>query len=257
MHQTIIALCGRKRTGKESVFKLLYQHVVNPYEFQFATPLKKYCMDVLGLTHAQCHGSDADRESLTRYTWAEIADHIRLKYKKNPEDRLTSRDVLQVVGTDLMREQFYRNIWAEAGVRDAVGKATTCVYTDTRFLNEVQAIIDLSAQNNFDPPLICRLYRETSLVDPHISESSLDAKDVRQNQRSIRPDDHPELNRMGYKQVLSNLWQGNRQTARLNLSSIPTYYDFLIDNNSTLENLKNAVIFMLNAHNLFHEVNLS
>lgn len=255
MRQTIIALCGRKRTGKESVFKLLYQHVIDPHEFQFATPLKKYCMDVLGLTHEQCYGNDAARESYTRYTWDEIAEHIRLKYKKNPEDRLTARDVLQVVGTDLMREQFYRNIWAEAGVRDAVGKATTCVYTDTRFLNEVQAIVDLSTQNNFGAPLICRLYRETGLVDPHTSESSLDSKDVHPSQRSIKSADYSSLSQMGYQQVLSNLWQGDRQK-----SNTPTYYDFLIDNNSTLENLKNAVIFMLKAHKpepIYHEINLS
>jgi hypothetical protein len=248
MRQTIICLAGRKRTGKESVFKLLYQHVVDPHEFQFATPLKKHCIEVLGLTHAQCYGSDADRESPTRYTWSDIAEHIRLKYKKNLEDRLSARDVLQVVGTDLMRDQFYRNIWAEAGIRDAVGRATTCVYTDSRFINEVQAIVDLSAQNNFGPPLICRLYRETGLVDPHTSESALDSTDVCPNQRSIRPDDHLKLSQTGYKQVLTNLWQGNRPS---------TYYDFLIDNNSTLENLKNAVIFMLKTHKLFHEVNLS
>jgi hypothetical protein len=248
--QTLIALCGRKRTGKESVYKLMYQHVVDPKEFQFATPLKKYCIDVLGLTHEQCYGNDAARESLTRYTWNEIAEHIRVKYKKNPEDRLTARDVLQIVGTDLMREQFHRNIWAEAGVRDAVGKAATCVYTDTRFINEVQAIVDLSEQNAFGPPLISRLYRETGLVDPHTSESALDSQDIRPNQRSITPGDHPHLIQRGYTQVLSNLWQGDRRNNK-------TYYDFLIDNNSTLENLKNAVIFMLNSHGLYHEINLS
>jgi hypothetical protein len=250
MQQTLIALCGRKRTGKESVYKLMYQHVVDPKEFQFATPLKKYCIDVLGLTHEQCYGNDAARESLTRYTWNEIAEHIRVKYKKNPEDRLTARDVLQIVGTDLMREQFHRNIWAEAGVRDAVGKAATCVYTDTRFINEVQAIVDLSEQNAFGPPLISRLYRETGLVDPHTSESALDSQDIRPNQRSITPGDHPHLIQRGYTQVLSNLWQGDRRNNK-------TYYDFLIDNNSTLENLKNAVIFMLNSHGLYHEINLS
>ena len=250
MQQTLIALCGRKRTGKESVYKLMYQHVVDPKEFQFATPLKKYCIDVLGLTHEQCYGNDAARESLTRYTWNEIAEHIRVKYKKNPEDRLTARDVLQIVGTDLMREQFHRHIWAEAGVRDAVGKAATCVYTDTRFINEVQAIVDLSEQNAFGPPLISRLYRETGLVDPHTSESALDSQDIRPNQRSITPGDHPHLIQRGYTQVLSNLWQGDRRNNK-------TYYDFLIDNNSTLENLKNAVIFMLNSHGLYHEINLS
>jgi hypothetical protein len=228
----------------------MYQHVVDPKEFQFATPLKKYCIDVLGLTHEQCYGNDAARESLTRYTWNEIAEHIRVKYKKNPEDRLTARDVLQIVGTDLMREQFHRNIWAEAGVRDAVGKAATCVYTDTRFINEVQAIVDLSEQNAFGPPLISRLYRETGLVDPHTSESALDSQDIRPNQRSITPGDHPHLIQRGYTQVLSNLWQGDRRNNK-------TYYDFLIDNNSTLENLKNAVIFMLNSHGLYHEINLS
>jgi len=250
MRQTIICLAGRKRTGKESIFKLLYQHVVDPHEFQFATPLKKHCIDVLGLTHAQCYGNDADRESLTRYKWGDIAPHIKEKYKKNPDDYLTARDVLQVVGTDLMRDQFCRNIWAEAGVRDVVGKATTCVYTDTRFPNEIDAIVNLSTQNAFGPPLLCRLYRETGLTDPHSSESSLDSQDFRPNQRSITADDYATLTKAGYQQVRTNLWKGDRHANK-------TYYDFLIDNNSTLENLKNAVIFMLSSHGLYHEINLS
>ena len=248
MDQTIICLAGRKRTGKESVFKLLYPYVADPQEFQFATPLKKFCMEVLGLTHGQCYGTDFERESPTKYRWGDVAAHIREKYRKNPIDIMTARDVLQVVGTDLIRESFYMNTWAEAGVRNAVGKAATCIYTDTRFLNEIDAICKLSQENNFQKPLICRLYRQTGLVDMHSSEFALDSKDLRSNQRSIEVTDTSSLKTLGYKQLLPNLWQGNRPD---------TFYDFLIDNNSTLESLKNAVMLMIQIHGLYREVTLS
>lgn len=248
MNQTIICLAGRKRTGKESVYKLLYSHVEDPKEFQFATPLKKFCMETLGLTHAQCHGSDTDRESLTKYKWSYVAEYIREKYKKNPDDYMTARDVLQVVGTDLIRNGFYMDTWAEAGVRHAVGKAHTCVYTDTRFLNEIEAINQISRQNAFGAPLICRLYRNTGLVDMHGSECALDSQDLRSNQRSIEPEDEPKLIALGYQKLLPNLWHGAKSN---------TFYDFLIDNNSTLENLKNAVTLMLQTHGLYREVSLS
>jgi len=249
MKKTIICLAGRKRTGKETVYKILYPNVLKPEEFQFATPLKRFCIDVLGLTHQQCYGNDAERESLTKYQWKDIASHICNKYGKNLDDYLTARDVLQVVGTDLMREQFYRNVWAEAGVREAINsKATTCVYTDTRFINEIEAIINLSYQNDFAPPLICRLFRQTGLQDPHSSESSLDSQDLYPNQRGICEVDYSHLEDLGYQQVLPNLWQGDRSY---------TYYDYLIDNNFSLENLKKAVTLMLNTHGIYHELNLS
>ena len=89
MEKCIINLCGRKRTGKESAFKLLYPYVASPQEFQFATPIKKFLIDVLGLTHGQCYGTTEERESLTKYKWGDVAEHIRKKYNKNPEDYLT------------------------------------------------------------------------------------------------------------------------------------------------------------------------
>lgn len=247
MKQTIICLAGRKRSGKESVFKLMYPYVANPREFQFAEPLKKFCIDTLGLTREQCYGGDSDRESPTKYKWGFVSKEIRERYGKQAEEVMTARDVLQVVGTDLVRDQFYVNTWAEAGVRNTIGKATTCIFSDTRFPNEIEAIFSLSQEYLYNRPVICRLYRETGLVDLHKSESALDIYDVRPNQRCILGSDHHQLISDGYRLVMPNLWEA------ANVS----FYDFLIDNNSTLENLKNAVAYILKSRQLLQDVSLS
>ena len=243
--RTVISLCGRKRTGTESAFKCIQQYVKRPEEFQFATPLKKFCIDVLGLTQDQCYGPSEYRESPTKYVWGGINPLIREKYGRDPDEVMTARDILQVVGTDLMRQQFYTNVWAEGGIREALrSSATTCIYSDTRFPNEIEVT---KSTSNMDPTfggsILIRLYRKTGLVDSHESETALDVYDINPNQRSIEPKDHPVLLGMGYKKLSDSLWRGNSTLT----------YDYLIDNNHTLDVLRHNMLHILKEHGIYTE----
>lgn len=247
----VINLCGRKRTGKESAFKVMLPYVDRPEEFQFATPLKKFCMEVLGLTRDQCYGTSEDRERPTKYKWSWVNDKIRTKYGKAADQTMTSRDVLQVVGTDLMRQQFYKNIWAEAGIREAVNStANTCIFTDGRFPNELDAggdawLVDKTFMPN---SIVVRLYRDTGLNDAHDSETALDVYDIEPNQRKILLKHCERLRNLGYIEITPSLWESNN-------CELP--FDYLLDNNSTLDNLKNNILYILKKRDILVEPSLS
>lgn len=241
----IILLCGRKRSGKETSFKIMYPYLDTPEEFQFATPLKKFCMENLGLTWEQCYGSSEHRESLTKYSWKDIAPAICQKYDKNPDDCLTAREVLQVIGTDLMRDQFYREIWAEAGIRlGLASKAISCVYSDVRFPNEIEASYRSKVRT-----IPIRLYRDTGLEDSHDSEKSLDEFDLIPNQRRVSSLDRAALEQRGFvPDSVPNLW------VRVSGSNL---FKYLVDNNSDFTSLQNCMQKILKLENLLKEPNLS
>lgn len=220
----LILLCGRKRTGKGSVFTILNGCMPHAGEFFFAKPIKDFCIEALGLTHDQMYGSSEHRESPTRYQWGWVGSEIRKRYGKRPEEFLTAREVLQVVGTDVMRDHFYQRVWADAGVFAAIrSNAQTCVFTDVRMQNEIIAAVEAS-EGFFERPVVIRLYRETGLVDEHRSETELDTYDAVPNQRSIALGVPP-----GFERINDNLYRRVKDTGNP--------FDFLLDNNQGLEAL--------------------
>lgn len=86
--------------------------------------------------------------------------------------KMTGRDIMQLFGTDLIRQTF-GNVWAEATVRRIRSKnKPLSVITDNRFPNEANTIIEQ------DNSLIIRLTRSPfGTVDVHPSESALDDYD--------------------------------------------------------------------------------
>jgi hypothetical protein len=128
---------------------------VNPYVkmYSFADPLKTdICINILGLTHDQCYGSDKDKNSLTDVQW---------------ENRtLTARDVMQIVGTDILRKM-KPSVWTDATINKInKDQPELALITDCRFPNEVQCI----KENN---GVVIRLDRKIYDSD-HISENILD-----------------------------------------------------------------------------------
>jgi hypothetical protein len=147
-----------------------------------------------------------------------------------------------------MREQFYTNIWAEGVLREAIkSPSKTCVTTDCRFLNEVNATRDAGKQS--DGSLIIRLYRETGLEDNHYSETALDSHDIALNQRQILSEYTSILMRNHYEQVTASMWKWRGQ-------GVPVF-DYFIDNNYTLNDLRNNMITILQNHGIYTEPTLS
>lgn len=87
-------------------------------------------------------------------------------------DQMSGREIMQIVGTDLMRQTF-GNIWAAATIRriKKQGKKLSLI-TDNRFPNEIAAVLE-------EPHgYIVRLTRSPfGTADAHPSESSLDDYD--------------------------------------------------------------------------------
>lgn len=202
----IIALSGRRGAGKNEIAKYLRVYYesknLSVYECSFADNLKNFCINVLGLTIEQCYGSNEQKDLPSEYLWDNVQDSfLRWKFggrkwknvhlrefprRPTPQNRnefwnmlsvanpelksgpMTGRDIMQLFGTDLIRETF-GNVWATATIRHihAANADVACI-TDNRFENEAELILDQPHG------YIIRLTRAPFRTDEHASESSLD-----------------------------------------------------------------------------------
>lgn len=187
--KTVILLSGKKSTGKDTAARHIQEIVGEDAKGDhavaiksFADPLKKFCIDVLGLDHNQCYGDSFERNSFTGISWADISLKFSLPHSDKWKDigkwdaKLRVRDVLQIVGTDVLRN-FYENIWARAGTITAV-KSTKdiVVFSDTRFPNEILEFEKLEDDRQIKL-IVIRIIRPGFPVDSHPSEIALDRWD--------------------------------------------------------------------------------
>ena len=130
----IIAFAGRKQSGKTTCSELVLKYcngVVEPFNgakiYNFADPLKKdICMNILGLTYEQCYGEDEYKNTLTNIEWE--------------GNKLTAREVMQFVGTDLFRKM-KNDVWASATIQKIQREQPRiAIIADCRFPNEVEAV---------------------------------------------------------------------------------------------------------------------
>ncbi len=194
----IIVFTGKKQTGKDTsadaISKKMKGLGISSKKLAFADSLKQFCMNALGLTYKQCYGTDADKETETNWLWENIDIDIREKYsdrldiKRNLwrkghtpaffeesfEDFLikgpmTARNILQVYGTDIMRDKFDKDVWTKVAMNMAKSSEEDCIiFTDARFPNEIEA-----AQK--EKAIIIRLERTNyPFKDEHPSETALD-----------------------------------------------------------------------------------
>lgn len=173
-------------------------------ECSFADTLKEFCIETLGLSYEQCYGTDDEKNSPTQYAWENIESYLRWKFGSRQmryhnrivddarsmvgrqdfyydissghdpvvgqkTGKMTGREIMQVFGTDLIRENF-GNVWAAATVRKIKrhNKPLSTI-VDCRFPNEIDTI--MKEPGGF----VVRLTRSPfGLADKHPSEASLD-----------------------------------------------------------------------------------
>jgi putative N-acetylmannosamine-6-phosphate epimerase len=164
---TIIGFAGRKQSGKTTCSEFVANYhngVLPPFNgakvYNFADCLKKdICINILGLTHDQCYGDDVSKNQYTEVYWNDI--------------RLTAREVMQLVGTDIFRKM-KKDVWVSSTINKIlIEKPNLALIADCRFPNEVEAIRDQGG-------IVIKLTRNPYNSD-HSSEVSLDTKNYDQS----------------------------------------------------------------------------
>ena len=174
----IIGFAGKKGVGKNFVsdcaVEVLLRKQKKVSTYAFANPLKEFCIKVLGVDRAAAYGNDFDKNAETHYKWADRPDFIRSKNVKNDET-MTVRHVLQIFGTEVIRDIWDKQAWINTMVREAKEKeAQNYDYffvTDVRFENEVDGILDIGTILYIDGP---QRGNDNEKNDKHSSETYLD-----------------------------------------------------------------------------------
>ena len=178
--------------------------------YNFADALKGLCIDILGLEPSQVWGTEQQKNSSTPFLWDNLPFSVR--WNNSPtrtygseaiDDKLTdldmldwasggsgdrfggarsgtmtAREVLQVMGTDIMRKMFYNDVWVDSTLR-AIRKERrkVAMIADLRFKGEFKAIHDAGGY-------VIRLERAI-FNDTHASEVDLDGFDFRSYPRTL------------------------------------------------------------------------
>lgn len=137
--------------------------------YSFADTLKATCINVLGLTHEQCYGTDEDKNTETNLEWLNV-DPTAF-FGKEKSGKLTAREAMQFVGTNFFRK-IYPNVWVDSTIRRIqADQPKLAVVVDCRFPNEVEGIKDAGGK-------VIRLSRDPfEGQDDHASETALDDYD--------------------------------------------------------------------------------
>lgn len=160
MTTKIVAFAGRKQSGKTTCSEFVAKYfngIIPPFNsakiYNFADPLKKdICMNILGLTYDQCYGEDMDKNTVTDIEWE--------------GKKLTAREVMQFVGTDLFRKMKH-DVWAGATINKIKNEQPKlAIIADCRFPNEVEAVKSVGG-------MVIKLNRNPYNSD-HSSEIALD-----------------------------------------------------------------------------------
>jgi len=190
MNTYIIGVSGRKQSGKSTLCDFLANEYIYSgiKVYSFADPLKRFCIDAMGLREEQCYGTDDDKNTLTEYKWETLPWDIGVKFGKEigvpikgtnlhsvikvpKTGPMTGREVLQIFGTDIMRGMFSDKIWVNATI-SLIKKENPpiALIADARFESEINALM---AEENGH---VIRLTRKIC-EDSHPSETELDSFD--------------------------------------------------------------------------------
>jgi len=134
--------------------------------YGLADTLKDLCIDILGLEYGQAYGTDEQKNSPTDLCWGDIPyEHANRNLRSK---RMTAREVLQHVGTDIFR-RLDPDIWIKSLLRkikkDNPEVALVC---DVRFENE---IVKLQEAGGFIVGLTRDPYEKS---DTHSSEKEIE-----------------------------------------------------------------------------------
>tara|TARA_A100001035_G_scaffold182011_1_gene144794 strand:- start:2490 stop:3101 length:612 start_codon:yes stop_codon:yes gene_type:complete len=134
----IIGMCGLIGTGKDTVADIL----VNNYNFikvSFADKLKDGVATVFSWDRNMLEGTTDESR-----TWREQKDEF---WSRETNEHITPRLVLQMFGTDCMRNGFYNGIWVSIVKQQIINNPNkNFVIPDVRFPNEAKMIKEVNGE---------------------------------------------------------------------------------------------------------------
>lgn len=114
--------------------------------YSFADILKMSVAAIFGLPYEYVNGSDDDKNKPTKFTWEMFKQFLTPATKRHITEQrswsqpMSSRHLLQVVGTDIFR-RIHGDIWVDACLNQiACDAPELAVVLDCRFPNEVEGI---------------------------------------------------------------------------------------------------------------------
>ena len=150
-NKNLIAISGKKQSGKNAIAKIINQLTNNKYEEKcFADKLKDIICIFINSTREQLEDESFKSKELGEEWWYFKGRNGSLipyseDSKRNEEDLIkpTPRFLLQFIGTDLLRNQLHPEIWVNSLFTDY--QPNNLIYpswciTDMRFLNEMEAV---------------------------------------------------------------------------------------------------------------------
>lgn len=137
---TIVLLSGKKQTGKNTAADALVKHGFQ--EFSFAAPLKKMCANILSTLRHNVVDALMFEDNTFKQAKVPHAYYTDAKYD------VTHREVLQLFGTEFMRNYLHHDVWVHICAYNIIHSHINCgiskvVITDCRFANEIEVLSSL------------------------------------------------------------------------------------------------------------------
>ena len=134
----IIGICGLIGSGKGTVADILVEHH-NFKKLSFADKLKDGVSAVFGWDRQMLEGDNDDSRQ-----WREEKDRF---WSKETGKTITPRLILQLFGTDCMRNGYFDGIWVSLVKQKIIDYPdTNWVIPDVRFPNEVKMIQNVKGE---------------------------------------------------------------------------------------------------------------
>lgn len=170
-----ITLAGQKQVGKDTSAQMLKQRLLlytdapAVHVVHFADALKKACHFIFGIPLEDMETEEGKRK-LTKVRWPQsdaFGVHPHNVWLANPTGKfMTTREVLQFVGTELFRNQLDPDIWLNSVFLKPWAEDDVVIIADARFPNEVA----LGRKHG----LLINIQRDTGIKnDGHVSENAL------------------------------------------------------------------------------------
>lgn len=134
----IIAITGSAGAGKDSFADIVINNSKEKWiKLSFASHLKDVAALLFGFDRAMLEGDTVEHRTLREQPdefWSE----------KMGKD-FTPRQALQILGTDLLRNQLHKNIWVDCLEKKLANIDCNVLITDCRFKNEINMLKNLNA----------------------------------------------------------------------------------------------------------------